>query len=223
MQSENVRPVTVNERVNEFVQRNRKPIFAFTGLVILSVFGFIAVLSITDVIRGKAISTVEGFADRYQTLLPSINEDYSALDVEELISDLESFAQKNSGYAGGRAWTIIGSIHSEKGDWAAAEDAFAVAAKKARKTYLAPLAYFNAGVAAEEQEKTEAAIGYYSSCLSTDFPGAVRAQFAIGRLRESLNDTAAAIDAYRAVISGWPYEDVWTGLAHSRIITLEIE
>jgi tetratricopeptide (TPR) repeat protein len=223
MQNENVKPVTVNERVNEFVQKNRKPIFVVAGLVVLAVFGFIAVLSLTDMVRGRAISAVEALADRYVTLSPSITEDYSALDVEELLADLESFAKKNSGYAGGRAWTIIASIHGEKGEWESAETAWASAAKAAKKTYLVPLAYFNAGAAAEEQGKTEAAIEYYTLSLATDFPGAARAQFAIGRLQETLNDTTAAIDAYRAVISGWPNEGVWNSLANSRIIALEIK
>jgi tetratricopeptide (TPR) repeat protein len=223
MQNENVRPVTVSEGINEFVQKHRKPIFVVAGLMVLSVLGFIAVLSITDLVRGKAISAVEALADRYVTLSPSITEDYSAVDVEELLADLESFAKKNSGYAGGRAWTIIASIHGEKGEWAAAETAWASAAKKAKGTYLVPLAYFNAGAAAEEQGKTETAIEYYTLSLATDFPGAARAQFAIGRLQEALNDTTAAIDAYRAVISGWPHEGVWISLAHSRILALEIQ
>jgi tetratricopeptide (TPR) repeat protein len=225
MQNENVKPVTLNERVNEFVQRNRKPIFVVAGLIVLSVFGVIGTLSIMDALRGRAINTVEGvdgFADRYEKLLPSITEDYSAIDVEELLADLESFAKKNSGYAGGRVWSIIGSIYGDKGDWAGAETAWAAAAKKAKGTYLVPLAYFNAGAAAEEQGKTETAIEYYTSSLATDFPGAARAQFAIGRLQEALNDTEAAIEAYRTIISQWPHEGVWISLAHSRIIDLEM-
>jgi len=88
---------------------------------------------------------------------------------------------------------------------------------------LAPIAFFNAGAAAEEQGKTEEAIAYYTNSLSSsaDFPDAPRAQFAVGRLRESLHETDAAIEAYRAVISGWSYDQVWTSLAHSRIIALE--
>jgi tetratricopeptide (TPR) repeat protein len=178
-----------------------------------------------DVLRGKAIATVEDFETRYESLKSSITEDYSAVDVEELLAELESFARKSFGYAGGKAYWIIGSIHSDREDWPSAETAWAASAKTAKKTYLGPLAYFNAGVAAEEQGKTEDAILYYTSSLdaAADFSGAPRAQFSIGRLRESQGDTAAAIEAYRAVVTAWSYDIVWASLAHSRIIALEMD
>ena len=241
MQNENEKRVmgaakeitTVSDGINEFVQKYRKPIFVSAGVVLLALLAFIAALSIMDILNGKAISVVEELNGRYETLHPSITEEYSAVDVEALLADLEAFARKNSGaaaimkpgYAGGKAWSIIGSIHSDRKEWPEAETAWASAAKAAKKTYLAPLAFFNAGVAAEEQGKTEEAIEYYSSSLAdaADFPGAARAQFAVGRLREALGDNAAAIEAYRAVISGWPYDMVWPSLAHSRIIALEVE
>jgi hypothetical protein len=218
--------VSVNEGINEFVQRNRKPIFVVAGILLLSLILFIVALSVMDVFRGKAISAVEGFDSRYDTLRPSLTEDNSSADVEALLADIESFARKTFyGYAGGKAYSIMGNIHGERKDWPAAETAWAAAAKAAKKTYLAPLAYFNAGAAAEEQGKTEEAIGYYTSSLvdAADFPGASRAQFAIGRLRESQGDNAAAIEAYQAVVSGWSYDIVWASLAHSRIIALEME
>jgi len=213
----------VSDGINEFIQKYRRPIFVSAGAILLVLVVFIAALSIMDVINGKAISAVEGFGDRYETLKPSITEEYSAVDVEELLAELEAFARGKSGYAAGKAWSIAGSIHGDRKDWPASEAAWSSAANTAKKTYLAPIAFFNAGVAAEEQGKTEEAIGYYSSslALAADFPGAPRAQFAVGRLRESLGEKEAAIEAYRAVISGWSYDQVWPSLAQSRIIALE--
>jgi tetratricopeptide (TPR) repeat protein len=228
MQNENEKRAVgaaVSDGINEFIQKHRKPIFISAGTILLSLIAFIAAISIMDVLRERAISKVEGFSSRYETLLPSIAEESSAVDVEALLADLEAFARRNSGYAGGKAWSIIGSIYGEKKDWPAAEAAWVSAANAAKKTYLVPLAFFNAAAAAEEQGKTEDAIGYYSSCLAgeADFSGAPRAQFAIGRLRESQGDTGAAIEAYRAVISGWSYDNIWPSLARSRIIALEVD
>jgi tetratricopeptide (TPR) repeat protein len=230
MQNEIERPVvasvSINEGINEFVQKHRKSIFVVMGILLLSLILFIVALSVIDVLRGKAISAVEDFYVRYETLKPSITEDFSTVDVDELLADLESFAQKTIyGYSGGKAYSIIGTIQGERGDWSAAETAWAAAGKAAKKTYLAPLAFFNAGAAAEEQGKIEEAIGYYTSSLdyAADFPAAPRAQFAIGRLHESQGNTQAAIEAYQAVISGWTYDIVWPSLAHSRIIALELE
>jgi tetratricopeptide (TPR) repeat protein len=217
---------SINEGINEFVRRNRKPIFVVAGLLLLSLILFIVALSLFDVLRGRAISAVEDLNSRYVTLKPSITQDYSTVDVDELLADIESFARKTLyGYAGGKAYSIMGNIYSDRNNWPAAETAWIAAAKAAKETYLVPLAYFNAGAAAEEQGKTEEAIGYYTSSLddAVNFPGASRAQFAIGRLQESQGDYAAAVESYRAVISGWPYDIVWGNFAHNRIIAIEME
>jgi tetratricopeptide (TPR) repeat protein len=178
-----------------------------------------------DSFRKKANSAIEELGTRYQALRPTITEDDSAVDVENLLSDLETFAKKNSGYAGGKAWSMIGSIRSERKEWAESETAWAAAANTAPKIYLAPLAWFNAAVAAEEQGRTVEAIDYYTKSIAapSGFSSAPRAQFSVGRLQESLGETAAAIDAYRAVISDWSYDTVWVDLAYSRVIILEGE
>jgi tetratricopeptide (TPR) repeat protein len=227
MQTENEK-TGMGDGINEFIQKHRKPIFISAASALFLLIAFIAALSFIGMLRGKAISASEEFNDRYETLRPFITENPSSdeaaeKDVGEFLAELEIFAKKNSGYAGGKAWSIIGTIYSEKKEWAQAEAAWASAAETAKKTYLAPLAWFNAGAAAEEQGKTEAAIEYYTHSLdfAADFPEAPRAQFAIGRLNEALNQNDAAIEAYRAVISDWPYDKVWTSLSHSRIIVLE--
>jgi len=211
------------ERINEFIQRNRKPVL-FTAVTLLVLFiAAVAALSLIDALGNRAVAAVEEFNDRYEALLPSVTEEYSADDVAAFIEELTAFAKKNSGYPGGRARFLIGGIRAAKKEWAEAEAVYAGAAKSAAKTYLAPLAWFNAGAAAEEQGKTAEAIAYYGNSLTTKaaFSAAPRARFSMGRLHETLNEDEKALEAYRAVISGWPYDEVWTNLARNRIIALE--
>jgi tetratricopeptide (TPR) repeat protein len=218
--------LSLGERINELARKNRKPIFIVLGSTAVLLIAVVAVFSLMDLFRKKAISSVEEFNRRYEELRFTINEESSAEKVETLLAELNVFAGKTSDYAGGRAWSIIAAVYADKKEWAEAEQAWTRAAGAAAKTYLAPAAYFNAGVAAEEQGKNEEAIELYTRSVSHPggvFPGAARAQFSIGRLWESLHDRGAALDAYRAVISGWPSDAVWTSLAHSRIIALEIQ
>jgi len=224
MQKPNEKP-EIGEGINDFIQNHRRPIVISAVVIALLLIVSIAAFSLMDVFRKKAISDVEGFSDRYESLQSSINEEYSSNDVAELLADLEPFAQRTSGFAGGKAWSIVGGIYSAREEWAEAEAAWVKAAEKTAKNYLAPLALFNAGVAAEQQGKYEQAIDYYAQSISAPagFSSAPRAQFSIGRLRETLNDKDAAIAAYRAVISLWPNEGVWANLARSRIIALELQ
>ncbi|MCL2190600.1 MAG: tetratricopeptide repeat protein [Treponema sp.] len=206
----------INERIAEFVQRNRKPI-AVTAIAVVAVLvGSIVTLVVTDFTRGRAIAAVEELGVRYEALVGN------GLD-EELMADLRVFASRNSGYAGGRAWSMLGSIYGRRGEWAEAEAAWLAAAGATSRSYMAPIALFNAAAAAEEQGGLERAIYHYQRSISAPagFFAAPRAQFSIGRLYETLGDDDAAIRAYRDVIFGWPHDTAWTNLAHSRIIALE--
>jgi tetratricopeptide (TPR) repeat protein len=223
MQNANESP-SLSGRISEAVQKNRTPVFISLGVVVFLLLVIVASLSLMGTFRKKAISRADDFSRRYEELRFTINEESSAGKVEALLAELNAFAPKNSGYAGGRAWSVIAGIRADKKEWAEAEKAWLAAAKSAVKTWLAPVSYFNAAAAAEEQGKNAEAIEYYSQSVSSPvaFPAAARAQFSIGRLWEKLNDRDAALEAYRAVISGWPSDAVWSGLARSRIIVLEI-
>ncbi|MDR1278923.1 MAG: tetratricopeptide repeat protein [Treponema sp.] len=217
--------VNINEVINEFVRKNRKVIFVVFGVIFLLLAGFIVTLGVMDIVRNRAIGRVEEFNRRYEVLRFDINEASKETETADLLAELKKFAEKTSGYAGGRAWSIIGSIHSDKKEWQEAQEAYTSAAKAAAKTYLAPVSYFNAAAAAEEQGNNGEAVNLYTQSVarSVVFPAAARAQFSIGRLQETLGNKAAALEAYRGVISGWPSDAVWTNLAHSRIILLETE
>jgi len=147
-------------------------------------------------------------------------------EIAELFADLRTFASRNSGYAGGRAWSMLGSLYGRMGEWAEAEAAWLAASGATRRFYMSPIALFNAAAAAEEQggrENLERAMYHYAASISAPagFFAAPRAQFSIGRILETLGDYPAAIQAYRDVIFGWPHDERWTNFAHSRIIALE--
>lgn len=211
-----------SDALANFIQSNRKALlFSMIAAVVL-VIGFIAGFTIRDALRIKAITAVEDFARRYDILVMDINESAKAADVEALLEELNAFGAKHSSYAGARAYSLSASIYAERKDWGEAEKAWTLSAKAAGKSYLAPVALFNAAVAAEEQGNPEEAISLYteSAAHSSNFPGAARAQFAIGRLEEAQGDTQAALEAYRRIPEKWKNETTWINLAQDRIIVL---
>jgi tetratricopeptide (TPR) repeat protein len=214
--------LSIGEKVADFMQKNRKGIVTGIILAAMLLVVFIAALIIRDDLTVKAVSAVEELNSRYEALRVDINDASRETEVNALLEEVGVFAAKNSGYAGIRAYFILANMQADMKKWADAEQTWFKAGEKAAKTYLAPVAYYNAAVAAEEQDKLSLSVELYTKSLSLkdDFPGAARAQFAIGRLEEAQNNQEAAVEAYRAVINNWPGETIWTNLAQSKIISL---
>jgi tetratricopeptide (TPR) repeat protein len=239
-----------SEGVSSFLVNNRKPLVIGLISAILLCVGFVVTLTVLDYLNNKAIADLEPFIERFEKILqskeyaelseaataeadvpPSVENaesaETSAADegetIDAFISDMTGFAEKHSGYPGAEAWSLIAHLEAKRKRWAEAETAYLQAAAAGKKTHLAPVCYFNAAVAAEEQGKREDAIAQYRASLGyEDFSQAAHAQFAVGRLYEEAKDTGAALEAYQAVIDKWPKAENWTALAHRQIIALDI-
>ena len=117
-----------------FIQHNRTGLLISMVAVVVLVIGFIAGFTIRDALRIKAISAVDDFTRRYDILVMDINESAKSADVEALLTDLNAFAAKHSGYAGARAYSLSASIYAERKDWGQAEKAWTSSAKSAGKS-----------------------------------------------------------------------------------------
>jgi tetratricopeptide (TPR) repeat protein len=215
----------IGEKINDFIKNHRKAIFITIGILLFLFIGLIAFLSISDALNKKATAAIDELYGRYNELTLINDEDFYTEDLEYLLTDLKTFAEKNRGFAGGKAWSIIGLIYSSRKDWGNAQEAWLSSAKIGNNTYLAPIALFNAAVAAEEQGNLNKAIELLKQCITHkfEFPAAPRAQFSIGRLYETLGDPTSAIEAYREVLIKWPEMPVWQNLARSRLAVLEVK
>ena len=216
-------------KANEFIQKNRRALFI--GIICLAVIltAFIITLTVRENLRERAFTRVDELQGRHDALRyletsgENLDSSFSAeAEMSYLLNDLIAFAGKNSGYAAARAYSTIASIYEEVNNWVEAENSWISAAKAASKTYMAPIALYNAAVAAEEQGKIDTALELYSEAAAygNAFPGSARAQFSIGRLHESRNSNTAALDAYRTLLARWPSDPMWANLAQSRIIVL---
>ena len=146
-------------------------------------------------------------------------------ELEALRGDLQTFAEGTRGYAGAKAWSLVGTIYAKEKKWADAENAFEQSAAKGAKTHLAGPSLFNAGVAAEEGGNIAKAVDYFTR--SAGAPASIigaRAQFSIGRLQETQGDKEAARLAYRKVVEDYPDTsgEIWRNLAQSRLIVLDM-
>jgi len=214
--------LTIPEKINEFFQKNRKPIIiGFAGILVI-IAGLIIGITVKDKMVEKALGRVDEFSRRYNELnnYTDENEITRLTEMTILLAELDSFAKKSFGFPAARAYSISADILMDQKNWTEAERAYLAAANKAGKSYFAPVCLFNAAVAAEEQDNIESAIAHYKKSLDFSFPAAARSQFSIGRLEESRNNKNEALEAYNTVMAKWPGEQLWANLAQSRIIAL---
>jgi tetratricopeptide (TPR) repeat protein len=213
------------DKFSDFLKRHRKGIYISFGVIIVLFVGVIVYLSLNSYLQKKATAEVEELNQKYDELRLLLADEHYNDDVNALLEKLNVFVKGKSSYAGARGWTIIAQIYSGKEDWPKAEEAWRGAAKVGVKTYLAPVAFFNAAACAENQGKINEAVELLEKCVTYkfDFPAAPRAQFSIGRLNEQLGDKTAAIAAYRAILANeqWSKIETWANLAQSRLIAIE--
>jgi len=221
------------DKINDFIQRNRKAIFAALGVIAAFFIGLIVFIAVSEQLNKKAIAEVEVLNEEFETLRADIRENENTAAVNALLEKLKLFAGGKKGFPGSKAWSIIAQIYSSRESWNQAEEAWLNSARAGEKTYIGPIAFFNAAVAAEEQGKIEDAIEYLKSCTAHkfEFSDAPRAQFNIGRLYEQLGNISDAIDSYRALLINFQWERnntnnpnilFWQNLARNRLIALEV-
>ena len=219
--------LTLNEKIGEFIQRNRMLLLVGLCAIVLIIAGVIIVSIVREKNLSNALSKVDALTHRYEDLRASIlNEEEMSIsqssELAVLITDITEFENSNSGFPAARAYIISANIYMDQKNWISAERKWVKAAEAAPKSYLAPIAIFNAAVAAEEQEDIETAIAHYSRAASygDSFPSSARAQFSVGRLEESRSNKESAIAAYMNLLSRWPNDPVWPNLAQNRLLIL---
>jgi len=210
------------DKIVQFIQKYRTVLFIFVALLAAGVLGSVVFFSVRDQMQKKAIAVLEEYEKRIAEL--GDISDAAPLEVEALLGELNAFAPSTFGYAAAKGYALSADIYAARGEWTQAEEAWLHSAEKGAKTYLAPISLFNAAAAAEEQNKLEEALDYYSRSLA--FPGifaaANRARFNIGRIHEARQDKEAAKEAYRALIEESSDDSGWAKLAQSRLISLEL-
>ena len=218
---------TTAEKLIDFIQKNRRLLFAGFFVIIVALVGSLIGLTVRERTTTSAFIMIDSFEQRHADLSFYIgNEAIEALlrqgEITALLEELALFAARNSGFPAARAHSIRAAIFEAQGRWPEAERAWTAAGVSARRTYFAPISFFNAAVAAEEHGDLAAALDLYSSALAYEDAvfTAIRAQFSIGRLHEAKNDTEAALAAYRSLLSRWPMDPLFSNLAQSRILLL---
>ena len=213
--------VTIGEKIANFFTSYRKLLL----VILIAVAAFVLCYGIVSTVVSKA--SVKGLEDidsiAYIMTKDSANLSQEALEARRA-NALASLADYNGkcGVVGVRANMLSAEIKFSQKNYEDAASFWNKAAEKGKKSYTAPLAYFNAGSAYENAGKLAEAEKAYAAAVSyKDFDQIAHAKFSLGRVKEANGNKEGAVEVYTELFGSTP-DDSWAKLAESRLLALEL-
>lgn len=211
---------TVGEKVAEFVT-------SFRSILLTVVVVVVVVLGVYGTVAAVSASNSEKGLENIDSISYVMTKDSASLSDEELkgradtaLAALSAYVSK-SGIVGVRSNMLAAEIYYSQKDYEKAASAWKKAAEKGKKSYTAPLSYFNAAIAYEEAGNTDEAEKAYRQVVAhKDFDQIAHAKFSLGRVLEEKGSKDEAVAVYTELYNSVP-EDSWAKLAKSRLLVLE--
>lgn len=211
-----------SEKLSSFLEKNRRIVLAVFSVVIVAFVAYVVVFAASSKSNEKTLALVDQIS--YELTNGSYGLEDTELSARRTTAKnaLEPLLSKG-GVGGVRANMLMAEIAYQEKDYSKAIECWEAAANKGKKSYTAPLAYFNIASCYEQTGKTDDAATYYKKSADTDeFVLKPHALFSYGRVLETLGKYAEAADAYNSLNDSYP-SDVWANLAKTRLIDLKIQ
>ncbi|WP_319561609.1 tetratricopeptide repeat protein [Marispirochaeta sp.] len=219
---ENQEKLKLGARIAQWIQKRKK-------VLLIALAGILTILLVLGILNGissakskKAIASLIEFEEIYSQWNNAATEKRRSIgeDVEQIFSEIEK--DYSGTYAHQRGLFMMGDFYYKNEEWANSSEKYLALAAQYERSYLAPIALYNAAAAFEELGEIEKARENYRR-ISSEYPNtalAPRSIFSFGRLEEQKSEDDA-VNAYNELIERYPQSN-WTKLARSRIIELNI-
>lgn len=213
---------TSSSKLNSFLEKKKKGLLGLLIALIVCLAAYIVISAVNNNIKEKNLAEIEEIS--YTLTHDSASLDESELNARRIdaIDNLAVYAKKG-GIVGARANYLCAELTYQQKKYEDAATYYEATAKKAGKTYLAPVAYYNLGVCYEQLNKLEdAAENYKLAADSKSFALVPHAKFSYARVIEASGNKAEAITAYTELYDAYP-NDNWGKLAKTRLIALKAQ
>ena len=214
--------MTASKKLAGFIEKNKKAFIAILIVLVCCLIGYIIFASVAKSNKSKNLQAL----DEISYELTSKSSDLEDAEIEARIATaLEKAAPltKKGGIVGTRANMFCAELAFKQEKYEDAANYWKDAAAKAKKSYLAPISYFNLATCYENLGNIDAAMENYKLAAdNNDFVMRTHAMFSYGRILEAKADYAKAAAAYTELNDNFP-SDSWAKLAKSRLISLKNE
>ena len=214
--------MTASKKLAGFIEKNKKAFIAILIVLVCCLIGYIIFATVAKSNKSKNLQAL----DEISYELTSKSSDLEDAEIEARIATaLEKAAPltKKGGVVGARANMFCAELAFKQEKYEDAANYWKDAAAKAKKSYLAPISYFNLATCYENLGNVDAAMENYKLAAdNNDFVMRTHAMFSYGRILEAKADYAKAAAAYTELNDNFP-SDSWAKLAKSRLISLKNE
>ncbi len=214
--------MTASKKLAAFIEKNKKAFIAILIVLVCCLIGYIIFASVAKSNKAKNLQAL----DEISYELTHKSNDIEDAEVESRIATALEKAvplTKKGGIVGARANLFCAELAFSQEKYEEAANYWKDAAAKAKKSYLAPIAYFNLATCYENLGNVDAAMENYKLAAdNNDFVMRTHAMFSYGRILEAKADYAKAAAAYTELNDNFP-SDSWAKLAKSRLISLKNE
>ncbi len=211
---------TAGKKLAGFIEKRKVGFIVCLIVVICLLAGYVIFASVANSNKVKGLQAID-------EITFEMTDKSSGLSDSEIEARLNTAFEKASAYTkkggivGARANMLCADITYQQKKYAESADYWKAAAEKSKKSYLAPLCYFNLASCYEETgNKDDAATYYKMAADDKSFVVRAHALFSYGRVLESKGNYADAAAAYTELTDNFS-DDAWANLAKSRMIALK--
>ena len=215
----------IKERISLFLHRGRYVFWSFFGTAAVLLAGYFLYTEIDRSRRERSTVLVEEAAaqlEEWKAEPPGENRDNLEKSLgEKLDLILRKYPRQ---YADQRARMVQASVLVAGEKWEQAATTYLGLAGAFPRSYLAPMALFDAAVCLENAKDEEGAIDAYGRIIDRHAKSylAPHALFSRGRLYEAIGELDKAKADYTSLSDNHPSSN-WTSFAKNRILALKIK
>ncbi len=209
-----------------FLSRNAKLLVIGFGVVLLILAG-LGIWSIRYNARvNDSAALAEQIEEDFSTWLNTEDGEKKEKKEEELLERIDRAQSQFSGlYAEQRALLVKGHYQYSLEEYQEAAEAYSNLVSRFPKSYLAPVALYNAGTCYDESGKNEQAVESWDRLVQQyrdKTPLMAQTFFSLGRISEEQGQEKKAVEYYQRMEDSYPESD-WTKLAKQRILVLTVD
>ena len=213
---------TASTKLAGFIEKRKVAFITILIVLVCLLAGYIIASVVIRKAKNRDLQALDEITNTLTSNSSSLEDSEIELRRQTAIEQIAAYTMKG-GIVGARANMLTADLTFQQKKYEESSVYWKNAAAKAKKTYLAPIAYFNLAVCYEELNNLDAAAENYKLAADdADFVLKTHAKFSYGRVLETQEKFEEAAAAYKDLTDNYS-DSEWANLAKTRVIALQNE